>query len=130
MYEKKMLEFLDKSRSRKGAWIEIIIGGALSNSAARRSRKGAWIEMVLLIPTLVCNVRRSRKGAWIEIYKRAYIRACMERRSRKGAWIEIFLSMYISIFDLVAPARERGLKCDNSEQGQTPCMSLPQGSVD
>ena len=34
-------------RSRKGAWIEIIIGGALSNSADSRSRKGAWIEMMI-----------------------------------------------------------------------------------
>ena len=32
-----------------------------------RSRKGAWIEMILMLIMLSCLSSRSRKGAWIEI---------------------------------------------------------------
>ena len=77
-----------KSRSRKGAWIEMsIIGGALSNSAGR-SRKGAWIEIDI-----------SRKPT-----------KAQNSRSRKGAWIEILPAIYRLSYSIVAPVRERGLK--------------------
>ncbi len=36
-----------QSRSREGAWIEIVIAFAASASAAGRSREGAWIEIPL-----------------------------------------------------------------------------------
>ena len=32
-----------------------------------RSREGAWIEMVIKRDTLNTDMRRSREGAWIEI---------------------------------------------------------------
>ena len=74
------------------------------------------------------------------------------RRSRKGAWIEIPVAGSHSITGVVAPARERGLKCNfkiskppvsvcRSRKGAWIEMvakkwiveileSLPQGSVD
>ena len=35
-----------------------------------RSRKGAWIEMLIVPFCKACNTGRSRKGAWIEIRQR------------------------------------------------------------
>ena len=40
--------------------------------AASRSRKGAWIEMLMLRLVLMKTAGRSRKGAWIEINYRTY----------------------------------------------------------
>ena len=34
-----------QSRSREGAWIEIIANGVVGGFEAGRSREGAWIEM-------------------------------------------------------------------------------------
>ena len=98
------------SRSRKGAWIEIVDYPENDYEEFCRSRKGAWIE----IPTRGANwpngkvapvrerglklvnsyasaavYRRSRKGAWIEITVPSPIIAAVSGRSRKGAWIEI-----------------------------------------
>ena len=39
----------------------------ISSTGSRRSRKGAWIEIVMRICKKVYPLRRSRKGAWIEI---------------------------------------------------------------
>ena len=54
---------------------------------------------------------RSRKGAWIEIKGRLFNDSCPSRRSRKGAWIEMFDRVWRAVCYLVAPVRERGLKC-------------------
>ena len=63
----------------------------LSAFAVGRSRKGAWIEIVLFVSLLVRPLRRSRKGAWIEIAAGAFTGGVASSRSRKGAWIEILL---------------------------------------
>ena len=97
-------------RSRKGAWIEILIAngskrkrkvaparerGLKSNLEVRaepfrgRSRKGAWIEMIPVTWFLFLLMSRSRKGAWIEISTRPSGHKYSKGRSRKGAWIEI-----------------------------------------
>ena len=55
--------------------------------------------------------RRSRKGAWIEILDGDYFISTALGRSRKGAWIEIAANRLLLIDIVVAPARERGLKC-------------------
>ena len=58
-----------------------------------RSREGAWIEMICTGLYLLISVSRSRKGAWIEIAKELKrMDLENERRSRKGAWIEILIS--------------------------------------
>ena len=75
-------------RSRKGAWIEMLLMSTawlmltvapvrerglkfVANSVTvyiiSRSRKGAWIEMLPKVQPKNCSVGRSRKGAWIEI---------------------------------------------------------------
>ena len=40
-------------------------------------------------------------------------------RSREGAWIEISLRYVNPVLPTVAPARERGLKCDYSYRCET-----------
>ena len=75
-------------RSRKGAWIEIVVAPSVSDSVPSRSRKGAWIE--------------------IELTKVGITLA--KRRSRKGAWIEICPLIGREVGQAVAPVRERGLK--------------------
>ena len=52
---------------------------------------------------------RPRKGAWIEIRYMHWSMTCFSR-PRKGAWIEIFKAVRDAGFDVVAPARGRGLK--------------------
>ena len=56
-------------------------------------------------------ISRSREGAWIEIHGLKTTFDSGYRRSREGAWIEIQLFMKRLRKHLVAPARERGLKC-------------------
>ena len=95
-----------------------------------RSRKGAWIEILMVLVSILSTSSRSRKGAWIEIANLAYKQIKTEGRSRKGAWIEILPFTKADSDQYVAPARERGLKwffaC--GEYGDN--TSLPQGSVD
>ena len=58
-------------------------------------------------------IGRSREGAWIEINSAVYSLLIAQRRSREGAWIEIWChSEQLHQEGNVAPARERGLKCN------------------
>ena len=75
-----------------------------------RSRKGAWIEILLPQLPIAPRSSRSRKGAWIEIIKYEFFGVPGHGRSRKGAWIEIKTSPPRVPASFVAPARERGLK--------------------
>ena len=54
---------------------------------------------------------RSREGAWIEICFVQLQNKIIGCRSREGAWIEISWQAGASANSIVAPARERGLKC-------------------
>ena len=42
----------------------------------RRSRKGAWIEILLPRHKQTQFLRRSRKGAWIEMFDRVWRAVC------------------------------------------------------
>ena len=53
---------------------------------------------------------RSREGAWIEITVENVMLYLTEGRSREGAWIEMICIGLRSLFLVVAPVRERGLK--------------------
>ena len=75
-----------------------------------RSRKGAWIEILRTIAEGVGTVGRSRKGAWIEINDGFNKYGAIDCRSRKGAWIEIDTEKLYTEIQAVAPVRERGLK--------------------
>ena len=55
------------SRSREGAWIEIIFCLHVSGKCYSRSREGAWIEIADSTTYLTGAQSRSREGAWIEI---------------------------------------------------------------
>ena len=52
------------------------------------------------------------------------------RRSREGAWIEIQKPVGVKNSDIVAPARERGLKYMPAPAVWPADVSLPRGSVD
>ena len=54
---------------------------------------------------------RSREGAWIEILPLYNVLSTAQRRSREGAWIEIAHCTREFLQKIVAPVRERGLKC-------------------
>ena len=97
------------------------------NVAPARERGLKCLSLVVLFLTLL---RRSRKGAWIEIAAGSSAKAANRRRSRKGAWIEIALSANYNLGEGVAPARERGLKCNHAVPRLKNLKSLPQGSVD
>ena len=99
------------SRSREGAWIEILFMSSLLNfqgvapvrerglkSAAVpveklseycRSREGAWIEIRYARRRSLSMMCRSREGAWIEIMSMIIAYTAILGRSREGAWIEI-----------------------------------------
>ena len=78
--------------------------------APRRSRKGAWIEILIMYCLFAISHSRSRKGAWIEMRGSSRRNFRNHGRSRKGAWIEMPAGTIAHCFVTVAPARERGLK--------------------
>ena len=101
---------LYRSRSRKGAWIEIALLRHPSRRIRCRSRKGAWIEISSTSfhspVTTVAPVReRGLKSSPSSPF--TVTGAC---RSRKGAWIEIIALFQSWLSVRVAPVRERGLK--------------------
>ena len=55
------------SRSREGAWIEIVDDAPYRRPDYGRSREGAWIEISLIDNGINTPSCRSREGAWIEI---------------------------------------------------------------
>ena len=62
-----LLQTLLHSRSREGAWIEIVREPRKDYHRKSRSREGAWIEMALKPLWRLILLSRSREGAWIEI---------------------------------------------------------------
>ena len=95
-----------------------------------RSREGAWIEILTLRRSGNSAYCRSREGAWIEIARALNEAQTAFGRSREGAWIEILLFVLCGDTIMVAPARERGLKCEARPACAAARQSLPRGSVD
>ena len=95
-----------------------------------RSREGAWIEIVEDAAKVEEALSRSREGAWIEIQQPARYAHTVPRRSREGAWIEIAPGTATPLRMSVAPARERGLKFKTWYNLIKAILSLPRGSVD
>ena len=76
------------------------------------------------MPSAAIKYGRTRKGAWIEIMPVVTDKDTILCRTREGAWIEIFHARYLPFWIVVAPVRERGLKCGlqnvgNTSQGRT-----------
>ena len=80
------------SRSREGAWIEILYASDIFLSLASRSREGAWIEIIVhpdhYPMTLTVAPVRERGLKYQDTSKRSPHGS----RSREGAWIEIAVS--------------------------------------
>ena len=76
------------SRSREGAWIEIIVyfHSTYPRSVAPARERGLKSR---LPPEYRTNSCRSREGAWIEIWVKLYKNEWLGCRSREGAWIEM-----------------------------------------
>ena len=97
-------------RSRKGAWIEIVLVYNL-----RHSKAVAPVRERGLKSKHQHQYRESRhvapvreRGLKLMFLFRSLIRF---RRSRKGAWIEMVKDLLKPLPLPVAPVRERGLKC-------------------
>ena len=97
-------------RSREGAWIEIIREAPKVKrcSVAPARERGLKYDLESIAGTFA--IGRSREGAWIEIDMQGRSDCSYRCRSREGAWIEIISTCFFIASDVVAPARERGLK--------------------
>ena len=78
-----------QSRSREGAWIEIIRRRQALKGVIRRSREGAWIEMVRgLFGAAKAAVAPARERG-LKLLRLCLIMVLALGRSREGAWIEM-----------------------------------------
>ena len=75
-----------------------------------RSREGAWIEIIKSMLTLWQRAGRSREGAWIEIIINVISGCVITVAPVRERGLKLCLFSGIIRFDLVAPVRERGLK--------------------
>ena len=77
---------------------------------ASRSREGAWIEIIIYTGSQTSQHVAPVRERGLKFYAVHLIMQCKRSRSREGAWIEI--SKIFAFFDTknVAPVRERGLK--------------------
>ncbi len=116
-------------RSREGAWIEISALATVrkESSVAPARERGLKLRNSTSIGLYLL---RSREGAWIEIISLAMQDDLVNSRSREGAWIEIQIANNQFMRDVVAPARERGLKFPHLQRYERNRQSLPRGSVD
>ena len=78
--------------------------------AASRSREGAWIEIVPQQRLYACPQGRSREGAWIEMVKSLLIRQISAVAPARERGLKSFTKADSDVETNVAPARERGLK--------------------
>ena len=77
----------------------------------RRSRKGAWIEIVIPSPIRVAFSGRSRKGAWIEIFENMNVDKVTPVAPVRERGLKLSSGYPKDETNIaVAPVRERGLK--------------------
>ena len=76
-------------RSRKGAWIEIILAAASAKELKRRSRKGAWIEIMLILAARMLVIVAPARERGLKLLSVSLLVLPLVSRSRKGAWIEM-----------------------------------------
>ena len=121
---------LDFSRSREGAWIEmidiVICVGAASVAPARErglksiSRNAVWCCQIVA----PARERGLKSGRFLQRSCRCRVAPARERG------LKCFLACLISTGAAVAPARERGLKSPKKSLLPINILSLPRGSVD
>ena len=83
---------------------------------ACRSRKGAWIEILITVVLLAGLIVAPVRERGLKLNPNNDLTNAPQRRSRKGAWIEIGIDNATCIIKSVAPVRERGLKSDNDNR--------------
>ena len=82
----------------------------LFRSLQRRSRKGAWIEIMVLKTFVSMEKGRSRKGAWIEMFLIVSCPAKLSVAPVRERGLKLLVLMIHQLCNMVAPVRERGLK--------------------
>ena len=88
----------------------MLAGYPTISDASSRSREGAWIEILITSPIGLSSICRSREGAWIEIIILRRFSKWLEVAPARERGLKCRLNTTVTVKQKVAPARERGLK--------------------